>query len=133
MDFAPKVQNPLSKLSTIKKGLISRVAENVNPELTTMTTSQIKAMDEETLKNKIKRGLTQGEVLSENEVKKLEADNKNEAQKFKNLELQVLQMEINNIIEERVNHSPLSSNSPQRTSPINGKSKKETKKSGNRS
>jgi len=60
MDFAPKVQNPLSKLTTIKKGLISRVAENVNPELTTMTSSQIKSMDEEALKNKIKRGLAQG-------------------------------------------------------------------------
>jgi len=59
--------------------------------------------------------------LSENDVKKLEADNKNEVQKFKNLELQVLQMEINNIIDERVNNSPLSSNSPQRTSPIDGK------------
>jgi hypothetical protein len=73
------------------------------------------------------------DILSENDLKKYEAEIKNGDKRFKNLELQVLQMEINNIIEERVKNSPVSTKSPRRNSPIAGNSKSNPKKMSNNS
>jgi hypothetical protein len=41
MDFAPKVTNPFSKITGIRKGIMSRMAENTNPEHATLTSSQL--------------------------------------------------------------------------------------------